>query len=86
MSHLKMSTISFYLLLKVSRFSNTYYNNHYLRQFTELQIYILQGRKNSHTSKCPHNTTQQADLCNQKMANFYFFKIYSNEGGFLKFG
>ena len=38
-------TISFYLLLKVFRFLNTYYNNHYLRQFTELQVIILQDRK-----------------------------------------
>ena len=45
MSHLKMSTISFYLPLKVSRFSNTYYNDNYLRQFTELQINILQDKK-----------------------------------------
>ena len=71
MSHLKMSTISFYLLLKVSRFLNTYYNNHYLRQFTELQVIVLQDRKkkNSHTLKFPHNTIQQADLslrCRQK--------------------
>ena len=53
MSHLKMSTISFYLLLKVSRFSNAYYNNHYLRQFTELQVIILQDRKKKPYMKIP---------------------------------
>ena len=53
MSHLKMSTISFYLLLKVSRFSNTYYNDNYLRQFTELQIHILQDRKKQPYLKIP---------------------------------
>ena len=70
MSHLKMSTISFYLLLKVSRFSNTYYNNHYLRQFTELQIYILQDRKKQPYIKIPTQHYTAARSLQQKMAIF----------------
>ena len=93
MPHFKMSTISLYLQLKVSRFSNTHYNNHYLRQFTELQIIILQDRKkekNSNTSKFPHNTVQQADLCNKKWRFFTenykgVSRIFLNGGSFIKF-
>ena len=83
-----MSTISFYFLLKVSRFSNTYYNDNYLRQFTELQINILQDRKKSHTSKFPHNTIQQGDLCTKQSLdiNIGVSRIYFNGGGFIKFG
>ena len=99
MLHLKLSTISFHSWVKVSRFSNAHYNNHCPRQFTELQIIILQDRKknkktknkkNSYSSKFPPNTIQQADLCTKYIANFTgslqrFSRINSKGCGFIKF-
>ena len=72
MSHLKMSTISFYLLLKVSRFSNTYYNTHYLRQFKELQIIILQDRKKQPYIKIPTQHYTAGGSLQQKRAILYW--------------
>ena len=72
MSHLKMSTISFYLLLKVSRFSNTYYNDNYLRQFTELQINIPQDRKKQPYIKFPTQHYTAGRSLHQTMPIFFF--------------
>ena len=76
MSHLKMSTISFYLLLKVSRFSNTYYNDNYLRQFTELQINILKDRKKKKQPyiKIPTQHYAAGRSLHQTMPIFFYWK------------
>ena len=71
MSHLKMSNISFYLLLKVSPFSNTYYNDNNSRQFTELQINILQDRKKQPCIKIPTQHYTAGGSLHQTMPIFF---------------
>ena len=76
MSYLEMSTISFYLLLKVSGFSNTYYNNHYLGQFTELQIIILQDLEMS--SQLTHSNVPCSSISVILIWGFRYLQLKSD--------
>ena len=70
MHYLKMSTISFYLLLKASRFSNTYYNNHYLRHLQSHNFFSTREKKKQPYIKIPtqHYTARRS--LQQKIAIF----------------
>ena len=87
-----MSTISFHLLLKASRFSNTYYNNDYLRHLPSLNLFLLQERKKQPYIKIPTQHYAAGRSLQQKMTIFLLeiykgvSRIYLNGDVFIKYG
>ena len=88
-----MSTISFFFTIESFPFFKYLLQQSLLKTIYRVTTYYsTRQKKNSQTSKSPHNTIQQGDLCNKKFRSFLpeinigVSKIYFNGGGFIKFG